>query len=245
MVIATILALGINAYMSNNPNSWTRGQDVFWIVRHHGIIGTLRWLKRSLPYHLWLHLTPAGRRELDFDRIHGVDTEGVVQRWGMGNPGENLKHAVQYFPTKPKKFRKLIDCLPIDCSRFTFIDIGCGKGRTLLLASEYGFARIVGVEFVAFLCEVARRNMKICECQADILCMDATKFEFPADPLVIYMCNPFDSQIMSILAGNLKRSLECCKREVYLIYWNAVWPEPFSFLRTIKRKDGEFIIFRS
>lgn len=163
----------------------------------------------------------------------------------MGDVGPNREHAVQYVPTKPSKFRKLLDSLPIDCSRFTFIDIGSGKGRTLLLASEYGFLRIMGVEFVPSLCEIAERNMGICGCQAEILCMDATKFDFPAGPLVIYMCNPFDSEIMRIVARNLKRSLECCPREAYLIYWNSRWPDAFSFLQILHHRKGEVAVFHS
>ena len=58
-------------------NTWarlTRGHDLFWILSNNGFLGTLRWLRRSLPYYLWLHFTPAGHRERDFDKIHGVET---------------------------------------------------------------------------------------------------------------------------------------------------------------------------
>ncbi len=37
--------------------------------------------------------------------------------------------------------------LPRDLADYTFVDIGAGKSRTLLLASRYSFAKIVGVEF--------------------------------------------------------------------------------------------------
>lgn len=227
--------------MNNKRKSWTCGQDVIWIVRHHGLIGTLRRLKRSLPYHLWLHLTLAGRRERDFDRIHGIDTEGIVPRWKFGNVGPNLFHAVQYAPTKPYKFYELIDSLPIDYSQFTFIDIGSGKGRALLLAQKYRFRYIIGVEFSSILCEIARRNLNSI---AEIICTDATQYIFPLEPLVIYMCNPFDAELMKQIVENLKLSLLECPRPIYIVYWNAVHLNAFSSFEFVSGRDNEFAIFK-
>lgn len=224
----------------------TRGQDLRWIFRHRGLRGTVKWLRRAGPYHLWLHCTPAGRREWNFDRIHGVDTEGMVPRWKLGDVGPNLNHAVQYLPSKPKKFHALIDSLPINYPDFTFIDIGSGKGRTLLLAQRYGFRNSIGVEFSAELCETARRNLEICHCPAEILCMDATQYEFPDRPLVIYMCNPFDASLMRAMVNGLERSLARSPRPVFVVYWNAIHPEPFlesPLFFPVDSKPDEFSIF--
>lgn len=215
-------------------------QNPLWIVKHRGLRGTLRWLRRSTPYYLWLYLTPDGRRELHFDRLHGVETEGLVPRWKMGDVGPNLCHAVQYLPTKPKKFWAMLDSLPIDCSEFTFVDIGCGKGRVLLLAAEYPFRRIIGVEFVPELCEIARRNLGD---KAEVLCMDATAYQFPLEPLVIYLCNPFDGELMQRFAANLEASLEVCPRPVYVLYWNALYPEAFREWHTMRLRREEYAIF--
>jgi 16S rRNA G966 N2-methylase RsmD len=224
----------------------TRGQDLLWIFRNRGVLGTARWLRRAGPYYLWLHFTPAGRREWNFDRIHGVDTEGMVPRWKMGDVGPNLLHAVQYLPSKPKKFYSLLDSLPIDFKDFTFIDIGSGKGRTLLLAQRYGFRSIVGVEFVPELCETARKNLETCHCHAEVLCMDATKYEFPDGPLVIYMCNPFDAQLMRQMVRNMERSLAHSPRPVWIVYWNAFQSEAFlesPYFSLVDSKPHEFSIF--
>lgn len=226
----------------------TRGQDLLWILRNRGFLGTARWLRRVVPYHLWLHFTPAGRREWNFDRIHGVDTEGMVPRWKMGDVGPNLLHAVQYLPSKPKKFYALLDSLPIDFPDFTFIDIGSGKGRTLLLAQRYGFRRTIGVEFVPELCETARKNLEICRCPAEILCMDATQYDFPDGPLVIYMCNPFDAEPMRAMVKNLEHSLDRSPRPICVVYWNALQAEVFlesPFFSLVDFRSDEFAIFKS
>lgn len=232
-------------------SKWTRlmhGQDLWWILRNHGFRGTIRWLRRSVPYYFWLHFSPAGHRERDFDKIHGVETEGMVPRWQMGDVGPNRRFAVQYVPTKPRKLYQLLDSLHIRHEKFTFIDIGSGKGRALLLASRYPFRRSLGVEFVPKLCEIARRNLEICRCPAEILCMDATQYIFPNDPLVIYLCNPFGLEPLQQLAKNLERSLAIKPRPVYVVYWNALHVQPFAespYFTQIAFRPDEFAIYKS
>jgi hypothetical protein len=222
--------------------------DLSWILKSHGILRTARWLRRSVPYYLWFHFTTAGRQERNFDQIHGVETEGIMPRGEMGDVGPNRRFAVQYSPTKPKMFYRLLDSLPINYSDFTFIDIGAGKGRVLLMASRYPFRRIVGVEFVPKLCEIAHKNSEICGSPVEIHCMDATQYVFADDPLVIYMFNPFGMEPMQKIAHNLEESLAARPRPVYLVYWNPSQLRAFAgspyFAQVVFKRD-EFAIFRS
>jgi len=229
----------------SNRVKWTRGQDIRWILRHHGILSILRLLARNLPYHLWLHFSPAGRRELCFDEIHGTETEGLLSRWEMGDVGPNKEYAVQYLPTRPKQFHSLIDSLRLDFSMFTFVDIGAGKGRVLLLAQKYGFRKIIGVEFVPLLCETARKNLAICRCQAEVVCMDASKFEIPLGPVVLYMCNPFTGEPMGQLLHNIVESLAADPRPFYIVYRKPLCQELFGakFIKVAQRRE-EFAIFK-
>ena len=48
---------------------------------------------------------------------------------------------------EPARFRKVLASLQIAFHDYTFIDFGSGKGRALLLASEFPFKRIIGLEF--------------------------------------------------------------------------------------------------
>jgi len=225
----------------------TRGLDPFWILRNYGVLGTARWLRRSIPYYLWFHFTTAGRRERDFDQIHGVDTEAIMPRGEMGDESPSRRFLV-FAPTKPKMFYRLIDSLHINYSDFTFIDIGAGKGRVLLMASRYPFRRIVGVEFVPEFCEIARKNCETCGCPAEIHCMDATQYVFPDGPLVVYMFNPFGIEPMRQLAQRLEQSLASRPRPVYLVYWNPIHLQAFSespyFGQVVFRRD-EFAIIKS
>ena len=61
---------------------------------------------------------------------------------------------------EPELFREIINSLRIDFREFTFLDIGSGKGRALLLAAEYPFRRIVGVELMPELNSMAEENIR-------------------------------------------------------------------------------------
>ncbi len=47
-----------------------------------------------------------------------------------------------------RMFQQAFARLDIDFEKFTFVDLGAGKGRIMLLASNFPFQRVLGVEFV-------------------------------------------------------------------------------------------------
>src|SRR3984957_7783748 len=172
--------------------------------------------------------------------------------------GENGSHAVAYIPTTFRTGRRMLRDLPIpDVSNHTFIDIGSGKGRMLLLAAELPFRRIIGVEFASDLDALARRNVKTYRnpkqaCfQIEPVHMDATQFEFPPDPFFIYLFYPFRQIVMDPVMQNLNRSLAEHPRDVILLYRNPVLSnvvEGASNLRLYaKRSDfgSLYTIYRS
>jgi predicted RNA methylase len=70
-------------------------------------------------------------------------------------------------------------------AEYTFIDFGCGKGRAALLASEFGFREVVGVELNTKLAEIAQTNVTKWNSQGKatspirIVCGDALDLEWP------------------------------------------------------------------
>src|SRR5579872_6214005 len=87
-----------------------------------------------------------------FDILTGCDTSGMIHRRRLG------PDATDYQPVDPDVFRATMAHIEEDFSQFTFVDIGCGKGRALLLADDFNFARIVGVDFSKRLIRIASRN---------------------------------------------------------------------------------------
>ncbi len=193
-----------------------------------------------------------------FDWRHHVVTCGEEDPRKLTVVGENAAHAVVYIPTTPRSGRYMLRNLPIsDVSGYTFIDMGSGKGRMLLLAAELPFRRIVGVEFASDLNALAQKNAKTYRnsnqaCfQIEPLNMDATLFEFPPEPSIIYFFYPFERFVMEPVIRNLDRSLAEHPRDVILVYFNPVLSdvvEAASNLRVYARSNyfgSLYIIYRS
>ena len=158
------------------------------------------------------------RRPDDFDLKHGTDTSGLLPVWTFTVTSPNALFGHRYDPTSAEDLITAIQFLHEDLSRFTFIDLGCGKGRPLLVASGFHFKQIVGVEFARELVEIARRNLDILGISnASVLHADVTDFSFPDGKLVIYMFNPFTEDVMLRIVEQLRHSLATT---IYIIYTN-------------------------
>ena len=145
-----------------------------------------------------------------FDIRHNVVTCREADPRALVVVGTNAEHAIVYIPTTPQTGRFMLRDLPIkDLSHYTFIDMGSGKGRMLLLAAELPFRRIIGVEFASDLSALAQRNVKkyrnakqACF-DIETLNVDAMQFEFPPEPSIIYFFYPFERFVMEPVIDNL------------------------------------------
>jgi len=171
--------------------------------------------------------TPERRRQrygdMEYDWEQRVDTTGGSVRWRDRLLGLFLS---PYQPTEPALFQAMMACLEIEFNQFTFVDLGSGKGRTLLMASEYGFRKIVGVEVLPALDQVAQENLARYRSESQkcftvaAVCGDATEFSFPAEPTVVYLFNPLPESGLKRVMARLDASLSAHPRPVYVLYHN-------------------------
>ena len=164
--------------------------------------------------------TAGQRHEPDpFDAEHGTDTDGVVRLERLSIRGPNGRYGVRYQPSETEATAAALRTLPIDYEHFTFIDVGSGKGRVLLIAAELPFRRLLGVEFAEELCRVAERNVENAglEQRIQIVCGDAAAYEFPPDPLVLYFYNPFLVPVMRRVMESVTDSLRQLPRQAYVL----------------------------
>jgi SAM-dependent methyltransferase len=219
-----------------------------WIrdaLRARGLVGALRLYAAGL-FEFVRGLTPERRRsrygDIDFDFEHGVDTTWATI--GLRTRVREWLRGVQYQASEPELFREIIESLPVAVGGFTFIDLGSGKGRTLLMASNYPFWRIIGVELLAELNAIAAQNIaryksdqqKCFDIEARA--GDARDFKFPAVPTVLYLFNPFPEHVLREVVGNLEKSLASSPRLVYVLYHNLVHEAVFGeqkWLRELRR----------
>jgi SAM-dependent methyltransferase len=206
--------------------------------------------------------TPERRRQrfgdADYDWDYRVNTTSGAVGWRDRLLG--MFHSA-YQPTDPAAFHEMLDALQqgvqqaqdldqrnpnlaLDFRDFTFIDLGCGKGRTLLMASDYPFRRIVGVELLPALHLIALDNLREYKsasqkCFAlEAICTDATAFPLPEDPLVLYLFNPFPESGMRQVAANLERTLRANPRSVYVLYHNPLLEHTLSENGTLRKIVG-------
>jgi predicted RNA methylase len=112
-----------------------------------------------------------------------------------------------------------------DLRDYVFIDMGAGKGLALLMASQYQFKKIIGVEYSETLAAIAHSNISAhkrhTQHRRDItcLCSDACDFKFPAQPAVVYFYNPFQGKVMDKVIRNIEQSLEHQPRDLWIVYY--------------------------
>jgi SAM-dependent methyltransferase len=178
--------------------------------------------------------TPARRRQrygdVEYDWDFRVDTTGATVGWRDRLLG--MFHS-PYQPTELALFREMLASLiqaspKIDFREFTFIDIGSGKGRALLMAADYPFRRILGIELLPALHRVAQENIKKYkndsqQCFAiDCLLGDACEFAFPPEPTVLYLFNPLPESGLVRMISNLEHSLREHPGPLFVLYHNPL-----------------------
>ncbi|MFC5141965.1 methyltransferase domain-containing protein [Actinomycetospora rhizophila] len=186
-----------------------------------GIVYTLR---RALRQYGVAH---TGRKILSvardpwFDLRHGTDTYAQVDVLELEVVGPNQAHAVHYEPTSYHELRQLFRLVEVP-REGTFVDLGCGKGLAMLIASDAGFRRVVGVEFSKTLVDVARANIaKYRGGRSDritVVHADVAEYELDDDETVFFLFNPFREEVMKGFVRNLEQSLQRSDRQVWVIY---------------------------
>ena len=142
-----------------------------------------------------------------FDEIHGVRTSGLIAGRHLKSGHRHDRHATAYYGVAPSVFQKLMERWRRSgpgerMEETTFIDVGAGMGRAMLLASEMPFRRVLGVELHPTLVRIARRNLagwrKSGRAVAPmrLTCGDAAEFAFPPGRCLAFLFNPFGAAVM-------------------------------------------------
>lgn len=153
--------------------------------------------------------TSQGCRER-FDEDLGVRTSGIV--WLTNFHSKNFHQGIRYEPCSPAKCRWGIENSGIDSGEFCFIDVGCGKGRPLIIAHQYNFAELIGVDYSPKLCGIARANLQQLNIPARVVCQDAAQYQFPDRDVFVFFYHPFGSMVLHKVLENLpiaKRVVVC------------------------------------
>jgi SAM-dependent methyltransferase len=190
-----------------------------------------------LPGLIWKNLrypfTPAAA-EARFDRALGIDTAGTILNPVAHPDGTAAAFGAGYVGTPVAIAEHLIRKIADHARGFTFVDIGAGKGRVLVIAARHPFARVVGVELADGLCDIARRNAAIVARQRpngppiEVVHADATTYELPSGPCVVFLYRPFVGAVAERVVQNIITSFRNNPRPITVLYYTQDFPTGLS-----------------
>lgn len=170
------------------------------------------------------------RRAQRFDQRYGTDTYARV--WLRDLPiGRTLESeeygSWRYGPINEDFFAEMMGRCPADLSRYTMLDVGSGKGLATMLASDYGFRRIIGVEFEPSLIDVAARNLERFNqarsrpTPVEWVCGDFMQHEPPDEPTLFFLNDPFPEDVSLRAVAHIESWLARETRDALVVYRRA------------------------
>jgi SAM-dependent methyltransferase len=172
---------------------------------------------------------PGCERTHPFDRAHNVDTSGYLAADKIHTDPKMKDLVIPYSASQASIIREALLALG-DVSEYTFIDFGCGKGRATLVATEFPFQQIVGVELSSTLAEVGRRNAEIFakrfpdRPKIRIYTENVLNYELPKGKLVVYMYHSFARPVLAEILKRLAASVaKGHNTHLFVIYYNPMF----------------------
>lgn len=163
-----------------------------------------------------------------FDLINNTDTTRSLPKDEYISRPESFSHGNDYacaFTSEIElAFNFLFNRLGVDFINFSFVDIGCGKGKVLIvwekMLKSIGLTqRVLGIEYFLPLIQVAKENyLNALHKNIHIYNGDAAKFDYHSlgNKQIIFMYNPFDEIILDQVLDKL------VSVKSYIIYNNPV-----------------------
>jgi len=168
-------------------------------------------------------------QEIKGEKKYGIKTIGVDN---LRNSEVDFSNATIYMPASYDLLEEIFTILHAN-EKNHFLDIGCGKGRALCVASNYGYKKNTGIDFSKKLCDAAIENTKIFknkkrpDATFEIINIDAVDYIIPADVDCIFMFNPFNELVMKRVVENIVKNISQYKRELYIVYANPLFKNLF------------------
>lgn len=226
-----------------NPSPQFHGQRMHYtrntkvpsrLARIRHAVSSTGWMQalRDLAQLFGLGSAPNWADDRAFDERFGTDTSGSVEVDALGFSDARVnEQAIRYLPSPDHLTRWLLRAVKLEHREFVFIDVGCGKGRVVAVASEFPFRTVIGIDLSPELVATAERNAGILArrfperppIKAEVA--DASVFAFPNQPLLVHLYHPFQSSILHKMLENLRQSVQACPRRVvvaYLLYTSAI-----------------------
>ena len=190
----------------------------------------------------------ARRREKSeaFDERFGTDTCRTWHWSDLEATGPDVPPLWRYFPVMRADFDPVMRAIDLRHEDFVFVDLGSGKGRALLFASDWPFRRVIGVELSPALHAIAESNVRVywsasqrCD-RFELVCSDAAVWQPPDEKLLVYLFQPFPEDVFARVMQNLEASLLRNPRPLVVMYLNPIFEDAVlrpGWLHTVKKYE--------
>ena len=175
-----------------------------------------------------------------FDIRYGTDTSDIIAVADLDISAQDKESSRRYQPTRTRYIRDLLGKLDLPENR-VFVDFGSGKGRVLLVASNYGFDRLVGIEISRQLSDISRENVAIYQntvgksVPIEIIESNVLHYHIRDDENVFYFFRPFDAPVMREILDGIASSLMDVPRQVWVIICSSIYDELFAENATFQK----------
>ena len=186
------------------------------------------WLINQYQWRLFRHrLRRQDRLNRAFDDKFGTDTATEIMLVDTGvAASDTARGNTVYRPFWESNFRAAMKLLSIKFDDYTFVDIGSGKGRLMMLASEHDFKCIVGIEYSPGLHAISvanlakyRSSVQNCALFEPIL-GDALTYELHPGPVICLIFNALDQETMRKVLSNFDLAAGEREDPVFILYAN-------------------------
>ena len=167
--------------------------------------------------------------EIKGERKYRLNTVGFEPTEQMNIKRYMMDLAYSYMPSNYKLLEHVFNEVNRYDHNQTFLDIGCGKGRAMMVAAHYDFKKITGVEinldYCSNLSEKAIEYQNEFDCSFEIICNDASEYLIPDDVQTIFFYNPFKEPVMRKVVDKIVDSATKNNRPLYIIYLNPLYSD--------------------
>jgi SAM-dependent methyltransferase len=205
--------------------------------RERGLAGSFR----HYAVRIYRIFRPHRLKPHPFDVRHGVHTTDYIAGSDLGTGHPHDIYNTAYYGSSPSMLHSAIEAwrgslAPTDppIEAYTFLDLGAGMGRAVMVASLYPFHQVIGIEMSPRLAAQARRNLAIwtrtprsCNLLQIATC-DGTEFPWPRAPLAIYMFNPFEEPVVLRLLATLEHALAEGSGPIDILYMHPTSASVFE-----------------
>lgn len=172
------------------------------------------------------------KHEIRGEKKYGIDTASPVELSKLTIRNGNISHSSRYEAVNYFILESLLSKLRSISGEASFTDLGCGKGRAMVVAAHYGFTKIRGVDFAEEVCSIAERHMQKArtwfpQMEYEVYCQNVLDYVIQPHESVFFLFNPFSNEIISAFLEKVNRSTEQFPRTVYFLYASPRHVETF------------------